>query len=71
MCLGNIGGHRLRLTKAQREKVLQVFLNNPEEGTQLAMRLGLSPAYAYRLANERGLLPRQRKFWGKYREVSL
>ena len=69
MCLGNIGGHRLRLTKAKREEILQVFLNNPEEGTRLAMSLGLSAAYAYRLAHERGLLPRQRKEWGQYREV--
>lgn len=62
-------GNRLRLTKAKREEILQVFLNNPEEGTQLAMSIGLSPAYAYRLANERGLLPRQRKYWGPYQEV--
>lgn len=33
------------------------------------MSLGLSPAYAYRLAHERGLLPRQRKYWGPYQEA--
>lgn len=54
---GNLGGNRLRLTKAQREKILQTYLNKPEAGTMLAMSMGLSAAYAYRLANERGLLP--------------
>ena len=55
--MGNLGGNRLRLTKAQREEVLQAYLRDPEAGTLLAMSLGLSAAYAYRLANERGLLP--------------
>jgi len=54
---GNLGGNRLRLTKEQREEILSLYLKDAESGTMLAMSLGLSAAYAYRLANERGLLP--------------
>jgi hypothetical protein len=54
---GNLGGNRLRLTKEQREEILNLYLKNAEEGTMLAMSMGLSAAYAYRLANERGILP--------------
>jgi hypothetical protein len=57
---GNLGGNRLRLTKEQREGILNLYLNDAEAGTLLAMSMGLSAAYAYRLANERGLLPRTR-----------
>ncbi len=47
----------LKQTKESREEILRAYLNDPEAGTKLAMSRGLSPAYAYRLANERGLLP--------------
>lgn len=50
----------IKQTKESREEILRVYLENPEEGTKLAMSKGLSPAYAYRLANERGLLPNRR-----------
>jgi DNA-binding XRE family transcriptional regulator len=46
-----------RLTKEKREEILALYLKDAEAGTQLAMSLGLSAAYAYRLANERGVLP--------------
>lgn len=46
-------------TKESREEILRVYLEDPEEGTKLAMSRGLSPAYAYRLANERGFVPRR------------
>jgi len=52
------GGHRHRITKAQREEILQVYLNKPEEGCRLAMSYGLSQIYAYKLAHERGVLPK-------------
>jgi hypothetical protein len=54
---GNLGGNRLRLTKEQREEILALYLKDAEAGTLRAMSMGLSAAYAYRLANERGLLP--------------
>lgn len=49
-----------KLTKAEREEILQVYLNNPDKGSQLAMSYGLSQIYAYKLAHERGLLPKLR-----------
>lgn len=51
------GGHNRRLTKEQREEVLRLYLENAAAGTALAISLGLTAAYAYRLANERGLIP--------------
>jgi hypothetical protein len=51
------GGHNLRQTKEQREEILSLYLDDPAAGTALAMSRGLSPAYAYRLAHERGALP--------------
>ena len=50
-------GHA-RITKAQREEILQTYLNKPEEGCRLAVSYGLSQIYAYKLAHERGLLPK-------------
>ena len=47
-----------QITKAEREEILQVYLNNPDKGSQLAMSYGLSQIYAYKLAHERGLLPK-------------
>lgn len=50
---------KIKQTKESRDEILRVYLENPEEGTKLAMSRGLSPAYAYRLANGLGLLPRR------------
>jgi len=49
-----------KITKAQREEILQTYLNKPEDGCKLAMSYGLSQIYAYKLAHERGLLPKMR-----------
>jgi hypothetical protein len=49
-----------KITKAEREEILRVYLNNPDKGSQLAMSYGLSQIYAYKLAHERGLLPKMR-----------
>jgi hypothetical protein len=46
-----------KLTKEQREEILQTYLRDPAAGSQLAMSHGLSQIYAYKLAHERGLLP--------------
>ena len=56
----NRGGHNLRQTKEQREEILSLYLDNPAAATALAMSRGLSPAYAYRLAHERGVIPNTR-----------
>ncbi len=52
---------RIKITKEQREEILQRYLNNPDDGVRLAMSHGLSQIYAYKLAHERGLLPR--RYW--------
>lgn len=62
----NIGGRRL--TKAQREDVIQRWLENPDAASAYAVSLGLSPEYAYKLAWERGVAPRLSKYWGQLRE---
>lgn len=49
-----------KITKAEREEILRVYLEDPNAGSQLAMRHGLSQIYAYKLAHERGLLPKMR-----------
>lgn len=53
-----VGGKRQ--TKSEREEILRTYLDNPEKGTLLAMSKGLSPAYAYKLANALGVLPKTR-----------
>lgn len=50
----------VKQSKESREEILRVYLDDPEAGTKLAMSRGLSPAYAYRLATERGLMPNRR-----------
>lgn len=57
MSLRNYGGHKRRITKEEREEILRVYLENPNEGSQLAMSKGLSQIYAYKLAHERGVVP--------------
>ncbi len=51
------GGHVNKVTKEQREEIISRYLENPLQGTALAMSLGLTSAYAYKLCHERGLLP--------------
>ena len=46
-----------KITKDQREKILQTYLEDPSAGCQLAMSHGLSQIYAYKLAHERGVVP--------------
>lgn len=53
---------KIKQTKESREEILRAYLEDPDKGTRLAMSRGLSPAYAYRLANERGLVPRTRYY---------
>jgi hypothetical protein len=48
---------RNRITKEIREQILHAYLGDPIKGTELALSNGLTAAYAYKLANERGLLP--------------
>ena len=57
MIAGNWGGPHNRITKTQRETILALYLQDPIEATQLAVSYGLTPAYAYKLAHERGLIP--------------
>jgi hypothetical protein len=45
------------ITKEQREEILQTYLRDPVAATAMAVGLGLSAAYAYKLALERGVLP--------------
>ena len=47
---------RNRITKEIREQILHAYLGDPIKGTELAMSNGLTAAYAYKLAYERGLL---------------
>jgi hypothetical protein len=50
---------RKTITKELREEILRTYLENPDKGSQLAMSHGLSQIYAYKLAHERGLLPKR------------
>ncbi len=47
-----------RLTHAERQEILELYLSNPDAGCRLAMSYGLSQIYPYKLAHERGLLPK-------------
>lgn len=49
--------NRNRITKEIRERILRAYLGDPIKGTELAMSNGLTAAYVYKLACERGLLP--------------
>ena len=48
---------RNRITNEIREQILYAYLGDPIKGSELAMSNGLTAAYAYKLAYERGLLP--------------
>jgi transposase-like protein len=50
-------GGMKRISKELREEILDLYLRDAMAGTQLAMEHGLTGAYAYKLANARGLLP--------------
>ncbi|WP_198026457.1 hypothetical protein [Bradyrhizobium sp. ARR65] len=54
---------RNRVTKEICEQILHAYLGNPIKGTELAMSNGLTAAYAYELAYERGLLPTRDEKW--------
>ena len=45
------------ISKEIREQILYAYLDDPIKGTELAISNGLTGAYAYKLAHERGLLP--------------
>jgi hypothetical protein len=63
---------RKRITREVREQILSAFLRDPIKGTELAMSNGLSAAYAYKLAYERGLLPtRDEKLLGSIHSAKL
>jgi hypothetical protein len=63
---------RNRITKEVREQILHAYLGNPIKGTELAISNGLTAAYAYKLANERGLLPaRDEKLLGRSHSARL
>lgn len=55
------GGHRNRISKEQRQRIINLFLEHGKEvATGEAIRLGLDEKYAIRLARELGLVPRTR-----------
>jgi len=69
---GLVEKDRNRITKEIREQILHVYLGDPIKGTELAMSNGLTAAYAYKLANERGLLPtRDKKLLGRSHSARL
>jgi hypothetical protein len=63
---------RNRISKEIREQILHAYLVDPIKGTELAMNNGLTAAYAYKLAYERGLLPkRDEKLLGRSHTARL
>lgn len=58
----------IRLTNEQRQEIIDLYLLDPLEATKLAVSKGLTPAYAYKLAYERGVLARTSIKYGKLRE---
>jgi hypothetical protein len=58
-----------RLTKEQREEILRLYADvSPDAAQVFADKLGLAPSYAYKLAHERGIVPRVRKYWQRLKE---
>lgn len=55
--LRRVGGRRQ--TAQQRQEILDAYLQDPAKGTALACSRGLSPLYAYKLANALGLVARR------------
>ena len=63
---------RNRITKEIREQILHAYLGDPIKGTELAISKGLTAAYAYKLAYERGLLAnRDEKLLGRSHSARL
>jgi hypothetical protein len=62
-----VGGRRQ--TGAQRAEILTLYLADPEAAALECLSRGLSSQYAYKIAHERGLIPRERKYWSHLREV--
>ncbi len=57
------------VSKEQREQIIRTYLEvSPEAAQRLADGLKLSPLYAFKLVQARGLLPRKRREWGQLRE---
>lgn len=46
-----------KITRAQRQEILEAYLEDPAKGTAMACGRGLSPLYAYKLANAMGRIP--------------
>lgn len=44
-------------SKKQRDEILAAYLRDPAEGTAMAVRRGLAPLYAYKLARAMGVIP--------------
>lgn len=56
----NFRVHKLggpKQTKAQRDEILNAYIEDRGKGTALAVSRGLSPLYAYKLANAMGAIP--------------
>jgi hypothetical protein len=50
------GGHKNRISREQREAIVQTFLNNGIDAAQaIATKLGLHQQYALRLVRARGM----------------
>src|SRR5262245_21402357 len=63
---------RNRITKEIREQILYAYLGDSSKGSELARSNGLTAAYAYKLAYERGLLPtRDEKLLGRSHTARL
>jgi hypothetical protein len=58
-----------KITAADRDDILQTYVRGDRHLAQVkANQLGLNTDYAYRLARQRGLVPRTGKRWGQLRE---
>lgn len=59
-----------KITRTQRDDILRTFVHGDRDlANTKALRLGLKPDYPYRLAVERGLVPRTAKRWARLREA--
>lgn len=58
------------LSGEERNEIIELYLVDPVEATKLAMSKGKTAAYAYKLAYERGVLPRTSIKYGKLRETA-
>jgi hypothetical protein len=58
-----------RQTAQVRAALVNLHLASPDDASAQCVAMGLSPLYAYKLAHERGLIPREGKYWGRLREA--